>query len=432
MRTSRQPTLSLMLLLDLTLIGLMVFLPAANYLFRNVKFVSSLDEVVLIFMFFVVFLRFRVASNLRLNMVVAMFITYALFLLIVRDLPASHVIQIAISLKFVVYYFYYNYLPEWYKPILFKKVVKLLLATLWLTLVLGVLEFFVMPNLYTQLFDIQRDGRGLNGIFLTSFFHSRAMFAEYILVTMIVVLAFKERAPIRSFLLSNRALLVTGLLAMLYLSFSRKELACGIIFLCATLYLKYPTSSVVIRLGVSLVALLFLGLVFQSVFEEINNLTLGNEDYIRFNIWRYGMEIFQHYFPMGSGPGTYGTVMSKDYLNVYLQFDVSPDLLGYESRSAAIYDVSLASIAAEYGFFGLVFYFVFLASIYKWGKQNAINEFVFVDRATAMLLIMLVILVFFAPVFTSLVGFMVFLFLGLSHVNRASALGKHVVVCHTG
>jgi hypothetical protein len=397
----------------------MIFLPALGYIFSSVTSIAYLDEVVLTFMLGIVLVKLIPRLKVSVLMLVVLgFVFYNLALIAIWQLPASHVVQIVITLKFMVYYYYFYSLPDWYKPILLRSILRLLIFAVILTMCLAVFELFLIPELYSSIFNIYRDGRGIDGVFLTSFFHSRSLFAQFILFILIVVLSMKSNAPLKGLLISNRTALITILIVMLLLSTSRKEFALAMIILCALIYLKLPIRSVFVRaVGVTL-ALLLGGALFYLLFSEINTQTIGNEDYIRFNIWRYGIEIFNYYFPFGSGPGTYGSLMSRDYMGVYNQFDVSQDILGWDGELAPIYDVYLASVIAEYGLFGLIFYTWLLFLIKKQLPHPLIGNNFYVSRSAAMCIGSLLFLALFAPVFVNLFGFLVFLFLGISHARR--------------
>lgn len=419
MQTQKGSTLSLMLMRDITVIALMIVLPSLAVVFSSLTFLSNLDEIIYVLMSGVVMTKLLVRQKVSILLLVLMiFIFYNLALIKIRHLPASHILQVIITLKFMIYFYYYYLLPEWYKPILLKKVVWLLSCSVILTLFLGFLQLFVMPESYAAFFQTIVDGRGINGVSLSSIYSSRSLFAQYTLFIIIITSSLKSNILLKGQLISSRIVLTIILMGMLFLSFSRKELALSILFLSAILYIKFPLKSFFLKVcGVGL-ALVIAVVLFYFLFAEINAQTIGNENYIRFNIWRYGVDIFNYYFPLGSGPGTYGSVMSKEYLDVYLQFHVSQDILGWGDREAAIYDVYAASIAAEYGLLGILLYLLLLYFIKKQPAVTLIDHHFFVNRATSMLVISLLSLVFFAPVFTNIFGFLTFLFIGISHGRR--------------
>jgi hypothetical protein len=419
MQTQKEFTLSLMLVRDITVVALMIVLPSLVVVFSTLTFLTNIDEMIYVLMLGVVltklFLRLKVSVLLLILMV---FIGYNLVLIEIRHLPALHILQVIITLKFMIYFYYYYFLPEWYKPILLKKVVWLLGCFVILTMCLAPLQLIVIPEAYAAFFQTMVDGRGINGVSLSSIYGSRSLFAQYTLFFVIIILSLKSNALLKGQLISSRTVLTIILMVMLFLSFSRKELALSILFLSVILYIKFPIKSLFLKVcGVGL-ALLFAVALFYFLFAEVNDQTIGNEDYIRFSIWRYGIDIFNYYFPLGSGPGTYGSVMSKEYLDVYLQFHVSQDILGWGDKEAAIYDVYAASIAAEYGLLGILFYLLLLYFIKKQPAVASIDHHFSVNRATTMLVISLLSLVFFAPVFTNIFGFLTFLFFGISHGRR--------------
>lgn len=386
-----------------------------EYLFASQPWISSIDKLVLLYMVVRLILA-RKSLPLRggLGIAIAGWTGYLTVLVFVRHLPLINLVQVLMSGKFIVFYLYYLTKDADSKRELLQFALKALLGVAALSILLAPLELLLIPDLYSEVFDIQRDGRGFNNTFLTSYFHSRSLFASVLLVPLAILLSLDDGTEgIFGISKQQKLLWIIAIIALIYLSFSRKELVIALIFIGIASYKKINIKSNAVKL-LLIAGLLAVGAYFlNAAFEEVNEETLGNEDYIRYVLWDYGYQIFDHYFPFGSGPGTYGTLLSRYYVDTYIQFDVPEYIyLGYEDRLAPIYDVYIASVLAEGGLVGsLLTALVLLLIVCGKGGAHAVG--IYHRQYLLMLGIAVLILLVATPVLTNMIGFLFFGFAGM-------------------
>ncbi|NAX27373.1 hypothetical protein CAG64_18170, partial [Vibrio sp. V38_P2S17PM301] len=144
-----------------------------------------------------------------------------------------------------------------------------------------------------------------------------------------------------------------------------------------------------------------------------------NEDYVRYKIFYYAMEIFEYNFPFGSGPGTYGTVMSKMYTDVYTFFNVDKAIIGYGGQiEGPIFDLFFVSLIAEYGL-GIIFVMWFIFQPFFAEKDGYVDQVVHVRLIRINGLLMLVGIGSMVPIMGNMIGLLLFFLLGILTSNNA-------------
>jgi hypothetical protein len=92
----------------------------------------------------------------------------------------------------------------------------------------------------------------------------------------------------------------------------------------------------------------------NSIVKNINQSLDLSSHYIRGNMIYLSGLIFIDYFPFGTGAGTFGSVLSDDSVfEIYGQANRY-----YFKNEIGIYDSNIASIVGEYGFLGIIFFFL--------------------------------------------------------------------------
>ena len=399
--------------------GYLYFLALTVFLFFlsrqalvNISFLSYFNHLftlTCLLVFFCYCISRPVKSNFLITFIVL--IIYSVFLVYKNSLPMINVLQTFITLKFLFVYFTIAYALKYEKSELLKSFTRLLTAVLLISVVF-VFSDYILPNV---LFPLAKDGRGLGGISPGSLFSSRVLYSGFLLLYSILLLSFKLDSSCKKYFIYKKST-YWGLLLLAFilivLTFSRKELLILIVI--------YGLSFVYYSKGVRrLFSLLFITISAPFVFYLLW-LLLGesiqgnlNEDYVRYKIFFYAAEIFEYYFPLGSGPGTYGTLMSKFYTGVYSAFQVDSAIIGYGTKiEGPIFDLFFISLVAEYGMgFLLVLYMIFQP--FYASKDSAIDEVISIKLLRINLFLMLIGIGFMVPIMGNIVGLLIFFLLGI-------------------
>jgi hypothetical protein len=404
------------LTLDKVLIVEMLTQQGFEYLVSSQPWISAIDKLVLLYMV-AKLIQSRRLLPLRsaLGLAIVCWAGYLATLVIVRHLPLVNFIQILLSGKFIVFYCYYLIKDDASKRELLRFTLKALLVVVATSLVLSPFELLLAPDFYSEVFDVQRDGRGFNNTFLTSYFHSRSLFASVLLVPLAILLSSEANSEIFKGTKQQRIAWIVAIIGLIYLSFSRKELVIVLLFIGIVMYRGLNIRSRLSKMVLVAALLAVVGFFLNAAFEDVNDETIGNEDYIRFVLWNYGYQIFDTYFPFGSGPGTYGTLFSRYNFDTYINFDVPEYIyLGYGDgeSTAPIYDVYIASILAEAGLLGSFLTALILFLMVRRKDQlpvKGINQ----PQFLLMLAISVLVLLVATPVLTNMIGYLFFGFAGM-------------------
>lgn len=128
--------------------------------------------------------------------------------------------------------------------------------------------------------------------------------------------------------------------------------------------------------------------------ETVKNLrefsSIDSSQYIRGIMIYLGTKLSLNYFPIGTGAGNFGTVMSTNS-PVYIELGVANSY--FFANSIGIYDSNIASILGEYGILGLVLIIALLIKILKHTLPHSKEQ-----RTTIITLILL--MAFVQPIFS--------------------------------
>jgi len=314
-------------------------------------------------------------------------------------------------LKFLFVYFAMAYAIKYNKSDFLADFTKMLTGIL-LTSVIFVFSDYLLPNV---LFTLAQDGRGLMGISPGSLFSSRVLYSGFLLLFSILLLSFKFDKEKGKYFIYKPSVyygLLTLALILVILTFSRKELLLLLIVYGITfLYKSEGRARIFSVISVVVLTPAILYFLWMMLGDSIQG--NFNEDYVRYKIFYYAVEIFEYYFPIGSGPGTYGTLMSKFYTGVYSYFEVDKAIIGYGSQiEGPIFDLFFVSLIAEYGV-GFIFVLWFIFQPFFAKKDVSVKSVIHIGLLRFNLGIMLIGIGFMVPIMGNIVGLLLFFLLGI-------------------
>ena len=359
----------------------------------------------------VVIYAYRKRAN-NLILVVLAFIFYCSFLVIWRQIFPLGFFQIIIYSQFFFYFLYFHSLSEEVKHktlISFKRIMSVFV------IVIACLAFFEAYDhtTFRNFLGVHSVKRGINYFYLISFFGSGPSLSIFLFIYILIwhYIHYALKVTIKK--LDIAMVVLAAILAIL--TFSRKEVLFIFLFL---IFFPYPTRNQLnkwIKRGVFFFAV-FLGLsVYYITFFGVANSTALNPDYVRWKIVSKSFEIYKDHFPLGSGPGTFGSRTSLMMDHIYQRYNIGQDLLGWEAINSRgpIYDAFLFSFITEIG----IGIFIFLFFIYKLFEGKTILNSEYSRFTKNFLLFFTLSLSFFVPMFTNNFGFIIMAFLGLMISN---------------
>ncbi|HAV1350714.1 hypothetical protein [Vibrio parahaemolyticus] len=342
---------------------------------------------------------------------------YSAFMVFRNGIPVINILQTFLTLKFVFVFFVMAYALNTDRPMLLAKFTKALTYILLFSS-LFVISDYLVPNIF---YTLAKDGRGIMGVTPGSFFGSRVLYSGFLLLYSILLLSFKYNNDSKRYFVYKPKVYWSLLLfafVLLFLTFSRKELL--ILLVAYGITVMYKNKGLIRLLGtIALVAVapvILAGLWFVLGDSIQANF---NENYVRYKIFYYAMEIFEYNFPFGAGPGTYGTVMSKMYTDVYTFFNVDRAIIGYGSQiEGPIFDLFFVSLIAEYGL-GIIFVMWFIFQPFFAEKDSYVDQVVHVRLIRINGFLMLVGIGSMVPIMGNMIGLLLFFLLGILTSNNA-------------
>ena len=380
--------------------------------FIAIPFINYVDEFLLVLVLLAV--SFHIYFNKVKKWFFLFFITffiYSLFLILRNDLPLIHLVQSLITIKYVFIFYLFYSLNDQTKAVLLEKVRRLFVFTLLFSVPFTVFDF-VFPNYF---YELALDGRGLGGVSAGSIFGSRVLYSEFILVLSSFYLSIKignKTVFNKSRVNHTYVFMVLILSILLILTFSRKEILIFLAMLFVFFISNASGRKKYLYIIFALVLTGFFLLLFWIQFKS-NILENFNEGYVRYKIFAHAVDIFNYYSPYGSGPGTYGSVMSKSYPIIYEKFDVSKSIIGWGSKvEGPIFDLFFVSLFAEYGIGVILFLFVLYKIFTRRDNPYLTAEYNIPDLKV-FLFLQIFVIGFFVPILGNIIGFLIFIILGL-------------------
>ena len=276
-----------------------------------------------------------------------------------------------------------------------------------------------------------RDYRGLNGVTLLGFFQSRTLFSSFLVLLLIYLTNVKRFEPFnyRLKFIKYKNYIIPLVLILILLTFTRKDLVFALGYFMYTSSRGKGKYRYFLRI-ISVVIILVSPFLSRYFFGDINKKTFV-EDQIRTEILESGVNVFEEYFPFGSGPGTFGSIMSIEYQEVYKDVNVPTRIyLGYEGdKRGPIFDVFIISLLAEYGLGIILFAFIFF-HIYNKRSPEIINQYLEEGKFKKHSLIYIILMSLTVPIFNNIIGLLFFSFFGLiseskrSYVNNSEFISE--------
>jgi len=400
-----------------------ILLLISLFLVPKLSFVNSIfnmyDEMVFVYMIFSILYRvFGSKKDILFPFLLTTYLLYSIFLIFYNNIPISHIMQVFITSKFLIIFLYFYTYSDTYKLVLFKKLMKLILFIFVVSLVISILQF-VLPSYF---YGYSPDGRGLLGINASGVFLSRISYSSFLVLFIVLIMSLTmNKEKIFKKIIRYRYWFLFISLILLVLTFARKEMIIGFMLLIYLFKDKVKKNSKIIFYLLLFGVLIAFIILFSILFADLNNSTFS-EKQVRLLILLHSLDIFNFYFPFGSGPGTYGTVMSIDYTTVYEQFNVPRHIyLGYgDAVRGPIFDLYLFGLLAEYGM-GIFFFLLFLKKMVFSNSIQNIDNLINSRKAKIALGIHLLIVSMFVPIFGNWIGFLIFSILGVLSSQRRSA-----------
>jgi hypothetical protein len=214
----------------------------------------------------------------------------------------------------------------------------------------------------------------------------------------------------------NKIIFLT--LVLILLTFTRKDFLLGL-FMVIILFNKILKKQYRIFINVIFIFLIsVIPIISSLLFSKINSETF-TEDQVRLIILDYGIKIFNDNKPIGTGPGTFGSIMSLNHTDIYKKYEVPTRIyegLG-EQKRGPIFDVFIISILVEYGI-GMIFFFLIFIIILKMQNFEMFEDFIRVKILRSSSILYIVLLLLTVPILNNLIGFLIFYIIGLTTQNK--------------
>ena len=372
--------------------------------------IGKLDEILFVYMIMAIVTRILLRQrDVLFPVLITLYLLYSLFLIFYNHIPISHIFQIIITSKFLIIFLYFYTNTDKYKVEFFQVFMKFIAFVFVASLVMTFLQF-VMPAYFC---GYAPDGRGFYGVCAGGVFCSRIMYSPFLILFLVLLLSVRTNIyNVFDGLVKYRYWLFILTLFLLVITFSRKEMVIGFLILVYLFKDKIYGYDKIIFYFILFMFIVGFIAVFTMAFSSVNDSTF-TEKQIRYLMLLHSLDIFTSYFPIGSGPGTYGSIMSLDYTAVYEEFNVATTIyLGHDGDARGpIFDLFLVGLLAEYGL-GIIFFLLFLKKMATAPYLMALDELINVRKVKVSLVAVTFIIAFFVPIFLNWIGFLIFTLLG--------------------
>ena len=388
---------------------LLVLQPMINKLILQVN--QSFDVyneliTVLVFLLFVILLYKNTWKITTLFLLVVAIGLYMLLSTLYKGNSFYGIMQFMIYSQFFIYFFYTNILTNESKLEITLKIKKLLDVVFVVILLFSIFEL-LNHSAFKEFYGVSFYNRGINGFYLISIFGSAPSFSLFL--SIYILLIYYCGYTIKGRISKVDALRVVLAVVLCLLTFSRKEV---LLTLLSVAFFPYPQKSNLLKYLRVVFILMILAsgtyIYYTSFFKEANKIAFS-EDYVRWKIMKYSWKIGHDNLPLGSGVGTFGSQMSLANPHVYKEYEVGPEMTGYNGKRGPIYDAFWFTFTAELGI-GIFLVILFFLLIYASSPPNFDRKANYIKRC---LILFFLFIGFFSPVLVSPYGFMVAMSLGL-------------------
>lgn len=331
---------------------------------------------------------------------------YSIFQIVLLNLPFNHIIQGFIYIQFVIYFVYYNNLDGKVKIktiYYLSKYFKFFVIPVTLVAIVDIIN----PSLTRNLLSLGAENdRGINGFYLQSLFGSTTGLSQFCLLILFIYYIYNALFTPNKLLNYFQYFLI---LCLAFFSFSRKEVTLVFAFIFLMFHVKKYGRICIKKIVFPVVGGVIIIIGYIYIFFSSANEVSFSDGYNRFKMADYSAQIIKAKFPFGSGVGTFGSQMSLNYGKIYDEFDVGPEMTGYNGERGPIYDSFLFTFTAEQGI-GLLLYIYIVFYIIKKAPFKGIYLFNYIRNFIALSLL---IISFFAPVIMNAYGLISFSLIGL-------------------
>lgn len=384
-------------LVDITISKLSFSIPFVGY-FNEFIFLS-----IFLLLGYLTFGRGKINKDIILLFVL---LGYSFVQILLRDLPKIHIIQGLIYVEFLIYFIYFNNLHYdikvktlYYLGKYFKRFI--------IPVVLVAFVDIINPSITRDLLSLGAENdRGINGFYIQSLFGSTTGLSQFCLLMLIVYYIYNSIFISQKLLNRLQYLLIV---CLAFFSFSRKEVSLIFLFIFFMFHIGKYGKIYLKKMLFPLLAGIALLFGYIAFFFSSANEIAFSDGYNRFKMADYSVQIIMAKFPFGSGVGTFGSQMSLNYGKTYDEFDVGPEMTGYDGERGPIYDSFLFTFAAEQGIGLFLYIYVVLFILWKL-PFDGIEKFRYIRNFIAFSLL---VIGFFAPIIMNAYGLISFSILGL-------------------
>ncbi len=336
-----------------------------KFFFKRITTLSIFDyaeEFLLFFCFLAIFLKIWNKRKLALiHIAFIFFLVYSIAISLLYGLNRSVidiVVQSVITIKFFIFLITFvmlfkNHVQE------IKRFVFWILAFV----ALGLFLHLVLGTTFNSIYNVSTYARP--NLRYTGFFRHPNHLA-YVGVIFIALTLDNIKKRNININLAGWLKILAGI-GIIILSDSRTALL-AIPILFTVFYWDYVYKNVTIFFSFIFIGMLsaFFVLLFtnlpESIVENIEMSYSLQSHYIRGLMLYMSFLLLIQYFPIGSGAGTFGSIFAHDS-QVYKDFGVSHRY--YFVEEWGIYDSNFASIIGEYGFIGIILFYILFRSAYS-------------------------------------------------------------------
>ena len=335
-----------------------------------------------------------------------------------NELPSSNLLQILIYYKIIIMFLFFHLMPLRHKETCLKAAIYSIYLVAVLAVLFALFELF-FRDIHSSVFVNRRSDRGINGMYLTSIWGHRVGFADFLILSLIVLVSYSKRV----WWLSVRLAPISVLFGFLVMSSSRKEIVLGTVILFVSAFSKMDKFQKWFGYLLLLFTILAIGFGLWTSTQSASR-SLLTEDYIRWQMVAAGSNALVDSNLLGTGVGTFGSQLSREYTEIYSSTGL---FANRPVDSAPIFDIGYLSLIVELGF-GFLLVVAMIGQHLMFKKIIKVSWFD-VKTCLFMMLITFVILGLFTPIFTNWVGMIIAALYGIQTAPSSFGIKIHTKIC---